>query len=196
MLPPWPGEGGHFVALGALGPLGAAQGLNAGPAMRFPVRIPFVEQLGFELLRMGEGEAEIAVTLSEGLCNSFKVAHGGLTMTLLDAVMAHAARSVGVSLGPARSEDTDTDTGAADLGPGVVTIEMKTSFMRPGEGRLTGRGKLLHRSATLAFCEGSVFAADGALCAHATATFKYLRALPRGRDVLPLQRRPGDSGSD
>ncbi|WP_309626707.1 PaaI family thioesterase [Methylibium sp.] len=184
--------------------------------MRFPVRIPFVEQLGFELLRMGEGEAEIAVTLSEGLCNSFKVAHGGLTMTLLDAVMAHAARSVGVSasparsvgvsvsparsvgvsLGPARSEDTDTDIGAADLGPGVVTIEMKTSFMRPGEGRLTGRGKLLHRSATLAFCEGSVFAADGALCAHATATFKYLRALPRGRDVLPLQRRPGDSGSD
>ncbi len=195
MLPPWPGKG-HFVALGALGPLGAAQGLNAGPAMRFPVRIPFVEQLGFELLRMGEGEVEIAVTLSEGLCNSFKVAHGGLTMTLLDAVMAHAARSVGVSLGPARSEDTDTDTGAADLGPGVVTIEMKTSFMRPGEGRLTGRGKLLHRSATLAFCEGSVFAADGALCAHATATFKYLRALPRGRDVLPLQRRPGDSGSD
>ena len=204
------------MALGALGPLGAAQGLNAGPAMRFPVRIPFVEQLGFELLRMGEGEAEIAVTLSEGLCNSFKVAHGGLTMTLLDAVMAHAARSVGVSAsparsvgvsasparsvgvshGPARSEDTDTDTGAADLGPGVVTIEMKTSFMRPGEGRLTGRGKLLHRSATLAFCEGSVFAADGALCAHATATFKYLRALPRGRDVLPLQRRPGDSGSD
>ncbi len=204
------------MAPGALGPLGAAQGLNAGPAMRFPVRIPFVEQLGFELLRMGEGEAEIAVTLSEGLCNSFKVAHGGLTMTLLDAVMAHAARSVGVSasparsvgvsvsparsvgvsLGPARSEDTDTDTGAADLGPGVVTIEMKTSFMRPGEGRLTGRGKLLHRSATLAFCEGSVFAADGALCAHATATFKYLRALPRGRDVLPLQRRPGDSGSD
>ena len=204
------------MALGALGPLGAAQGLNAGPAMRFPVRIPFVEQLGFELLRMGEGEAEIAVTLSEGLCNSFKVAHGGLTMTLLDAVMAHAARSVGVSasparsvgvsvsparsvgvsLGPARSEDTDTDIGAADLGPGVVTIEMKTSFMRPGEGRLTGRGKLLHRSATLAFCEGSVFAADGALCAHATATFKYLRALPRGRDVLPLQRRPGDSGSD
>ena len=204
------------MAPGALGPLGAAQGLNAGPAMRFPVRIPFVEQLGFELLRMGEGEAEIAVTLSEGLCNSFKVAHGGLTMTLLDAVMAHAARSVGVSasparsvgvsasparnvgvsLGPARSEDTDTDIGAADLGPGVVTIEMKTSFMRPGEGRLTGRGKLLHRSATLAFCEGSVFAADGALCAHATATFKYLRALPRGRDVLPLQRRPGDSGSD
>ncbi len=184
------------MALGALGPLGAAQGLNAGPAMRFPVRIPFVEQLGFELLRMGEGEAEIAVTLSEGLCNSFKVAHGGLTMTLLDAVMAHAARSVGVSASPARSEDTDTDIGAADLGPGVVTIEMKTSFMRPGEGRLTGRGKLLHRSATLAFCEGSVFVADGALCAHATATFKYLRALPRGRDVLPLQQRPGDSGSD
>ena len=50
-------------------------------------------------------------------------------------------------------------------------------------------GKLLHRTATLAFCEGSVFDEDGHLCAHATATFKYLRALPAtGRHAKPLPR--------
>ncbi len=155
--------------------------------MQFPVHIPFVEQLGFELLGIGDGNAEIAVTLRDDLCNSFKVAHGGLTMTLLDVVMAHAARSVN------RSQP--------NFGPGVVTVEMKTSFMCPGLGRLLGRGKLLHRSSSLAFCEGSVYAEDGALCAHATATFMYLRALPTGaRTLQPLQRRdasPFDgSGSD
>lgn len=151
--------------------------------MKFPVHIPFVETLGFELLRMEGGAAEIAVAVRPAQCNSFGVAHGGLTMTLLDVVMAHAARSV--------------NTHTPDFAPGVVTVEMKTSFMRPGEGRLVGQGRLLHRTATLAFCEGSVRGADGGLLAHATGTFKYLRALPKGaRDANPLNRRLDGSGSD
>jgi len=142
--------------------------------MTFPVSIPFVEQLGFELLSMAGGEAELAVDLTGAHLNSWSVAHGGVLMTLLDVAMAHAARSFG------KAED--------NFGPGVVTIEMKTSFMRPGEGRLRAVGKLLHRSTTLAFCEGSVFGDDGKLCAHATATFKYLKALPgRGREIRPLR---------
>jgi uncharacterized protein (TIGR00369 family) len=96
-------------------------------------------------------------------------------MTLLDVAMAHAARSI--------------HREQPGFGPGVVTIEMKTSFMRPGEGELRAVGKLLHHTATLAFCEGSVFGAGGLLCAHATATFKYLRALPgSGRAIKTLQR--------
>lgn len=155
--------------------------------MEFPVHIPFIEHLGFELLGLGDGEAEVAVLLRDDLLNSFKVAHGGLTMTLLDVVMAHAARSVHKEL--------------PNFGPGVVTVEMKTSFMRPGLGRLLARGRLLHRSSSLAFCEGSVYAGDGALAAHATATFMYLRALPTGGGAIqPLQRREGSpfdgSGSD
>ena len=140
--------------------------------MEFPVHIPFVQQLGFELHSVGDGEAELRLTVSEQHLNSWRVAHGGVVMTLLDVAMAHAARSVN------RHE--------ANLGPGVVTVEMKTSFMRPGEGELRAVGKLLHRSTTMAFCEGSVFAADGKLCAHATGTFKYLKALPAGRQLKPL----------
>ncbi|MCX7659213.1 MAG: PaaI family thioesterase [Caldimonas manganoxidans] len=151
--------------------------------MQFPVHIPFVQALGFELVRMTEGQAEILYALREDHCNSFGVAHGGAVMTLLDVVMAHAARSV--------------NDPAAHYGPGVVTLEMKTSFMRPGQGRLRAVGSLLHRTATLAFCEGRVYREDGTLAAQATGTFKYVRALPTGaREVAPLPRRLDGDGSD
>lgn len=147
--------------------------------LKFPVHIPFVEQLGLELHSMGDGQAELRVDLAEGHLNSWEVAHGGVLMTLLDVAMAHAARSVHMQ--------------AEGMGPGVVTVEMKTSFMRPGEGALRALGRLLHRSTTMAFCEGSVLDEQGRLVAHATATFKYLRALPsRGRALKDLQRRAPD----
>ena len=80
-------------------------------------------------------------------------------MALLDVVMATAARSVEASMG-------------------VVTIEMKTSFMRPAKvtagQKLTGLGQLMHRTRSMAFTEGRIFDAEGQLCAHATGTFKYM----------------------
>jgi len=138
--------------------------------MEFSVRIPFVEHLGFRLLRMDGGEAQIAFDPAPDHLNSFDVVHGGASMTLLDVVMAHAARSVQPEMG-------------------CVTIEMKTSFMRAAKGPLTAHGKLLHRTATMAFTEGSVFDAAGKLCSHATGTFKYVPRLPTGPgSVQPLNR--------
>jgi uncharacterized protein (TIGR00369 family) len=134
--------------------------------MKFLVHIPFVEHLGFELLGCEAGHAEIALTLREEHTNSWSVAHGGVTMTLLDVAMAHAARSPNQ---PGHPES-----------PGVVTIEMKTSFLRAGLGRLTARGQLLQRTASLAFTEGSVFDEKGERVAHATGTFKYMKGLPAG----------------
>jgi uncharacterized protein (TIGR00369 family) len=134
--------------------------------VQFPVRIPFTETLGFELLQ-SDGEAtEIAVEVREDLCNSWSVAHGGVTMTLLDVAMAHAARR--------------SDGRPIAESPGVVTVEMKATFMRPGTGRLRGRGTLLHRTASMAFCEARLADGDGELIAHATGTFKYLKGLPAG----------------
>jgi len=130
------------------------------------VSIPFVDMLGFELISFDAGEAQMALTLRDELSNSWGVAHGGVTMTLLDVVMAHAARS------PNQPGVTDTR--------GVVTIEMKTSFMRPGLGRLLAHGRLLQRTVSMAFCEASVRDVEGQLIAHATGTFKYLQGLPAG----------------
>lgn len=134
--------------------------------MEFQIRIPFVEALGFELLRFDNGEAEIAITPRDEHLNSWSVVHGGVTMTLLDVAMAHAARS------PRPDEPRDQR--------GVVTLEMKTSFMRPGLGRLRAQARLLHRTHTLAFCEGSVYDTQDVLVAHATGSFKFVTALPAG----------------
>ena len=132
----------------------------------FTVHIPFVEMLGFELVSFDAGQAEIALTLRDELTNSRDMAHGGVSMTLLDVVMAHAARS------PNQPGQPDTH--------GVVTIEMKTTFMRPGVARLRALGRLIHRTHTMAFCEGTILDHTGAVVAHATGTFKFVKALPGG----------------
>lgn len=136
--------------------------------MKFPVHIPFVELLGFELLRWENDEAEIRFDPGPDHLNSFSVVHGGASMTLLDVAMAHAARS-----------------GMPEMG--AVTIEMKTSFMQAARGPLLAKARVLHRSATMAFTEGQVFDAEGRLCCHATGTFKCIRRLPVGaRGAQPL----------
>ncbi len=152
--------------------------------LQFPVHIPFVEELGLELWAFGDGQAELRVDVAQAHLNSWAVAHGGVLMTMMDVAMAHAARS-GNGQPP-------------DYGPGVATVEMKTSFMRPAEGQLRALARLLHKTATMAFTEASVFNAAGELCAHATATFKYLRALPTGgRHSKALQvAAPHSSGDE
>ncbi|MEZ5645208.1 MAG: PaaI family thioesterase [Burkholderiaceae bacterium] len=135
--------------------------------MKFDVHIPFVAHLGFELQKFGDGEAQIAFDPAPEHENSFNVVHGGATMTLLDVVMAHAARSV-------------------EPGMGCVTIEMKTSFMRAAKGPLVAAGRLMHRTATMAFTEASITDAEGKLCAHATGTFKFVPRLPVGKSTHAL----------
>ncbi len=125
----------------------------------FGADIPFVELLGFTLEKFEGGESVLHFSPRPEHLNSFAVTHGGAMMTFLDVIMATAARSVEPALG-------------------VVTIEMKTTFMRPATapsgGVLVGLGHLLHRSRQMAFTEGKVFDAQGQLCAHATGTFKYV----------------------
>jgi len=143
--------------------------------LHFPLHIPFVEELGLELWRFDGGHAELRVDLREAHLNSWEVAHGGVLMTMLDVAMAMAARSI--------------HQASPDGGPGVATIEMKTSFLRPAEGRLRAEAQLLGKTTTLAFTEGKVFDAAGNLCAYGSGTFKYLRGLPTSnRKAKSLQR--------
>lgn len=125
----------------------------------FGARIPFVDHLGFTLEKFEGGQSELLFAPRPEHFNSFDVTHGGAVMTFLDVIMATAARSV-------------------DPEMGVVTIEMKTTFMRPAKvpagQALVGKGHLQHRTRSMAFTEGSVFDAHGQLCAHATGTFKYV----------------------
>ncbi len=125
----------------------------------FGVEIPFVEHLGFQLKLFDAGFSELHYEPRPEHLNSFAVTHGGALMTLLDVTMAVAARSVQKDMG-------------------AVTIEMKTSFMQPARGKLVGKGHLMHRTASMAFTEGTIFDEAGRACAHATGTFKFVKRLP------------------
>jgi uncharacterized protein (TIGR00369 family) len=128
-------------------------------SLDFGAVIPFVHHLGFTLETFEGGVSALRFAPRAEHCNSFGVTHGGAVMTFLDVIMATAARS-------------------AQPDSGIVTIEMKTSFMRPAPATpgaaLVGRGKLLHRTRSMAFVEGAVFDAEGRLCAQSTGTFKYV----------------------
>lgn len=135
-------------------------------------QIPFARHLGFELTKFEGGESEIVYTAKPEHLNTFDVTHGGACMTLLDIAMAAAARSVSPE-------------------SGVVTIEMKTSFMRPSVGPLHARGRLMHRTATMAFVEATIYDEKEQACAHSTGTFKYVtRRLPTGPASANAQRPP------
>jgi uncharacterized protein (TIGR00369 family) len=129
----------------------------------FGAYIPFVEHLGLEMVCFEDGESELRYTPEPEHLNSFGVTHGGALMTLLDVTLATAARSVDKTLG-------------------IVTVEMKTSFMQPAKGTLTARGKLIHRTRSTAFTEGWIHDAQGQVCAHATGTFRYV---PKAADPSP-----------
>ncbi|SDM41197.1 uncharacterized domain 1-containing protein [Oryzisolibacter propanilivorax] len=126
--------------------------------------VPFFRELGLQLRRMADGQSELFYEVQPRHTNSYAVAHGGVSMTLLDVAMATAARSV-----------------AFDLG--VVTIEMKTSFMQPARGALTAHGRLLHRTRSMAFAEATVHDAEGRLCSQASGTFRYV---PRADSIAPI----------
>ena len=142
----------------------AAPGAAASQAAS---EIPFAKHLGLVVASSLEGASELRFVPRPEHLNSMGVVHGGATMTLLDVTMAVAA-------------------GSAVPGSSVVTVEMKTSFLRALAGPLVCRGRLLHKTSSMAFMEASVHDSHGDRCAHATGTFKYRK---QNRD--PERERAG-----
>ena len=137
----------------------------SGDALR--ERIPFVKELGLELVSGVGGHARVELGVLPRHLNGWGGVHGGVTMTVLDVAMAVAARSL------------EPD------GRGVVTIEMKTSFIQAGppEGRVVATGVCVHRTVGLAFCEAEMRDDQDRIVARASATFKFLRrAAPTTED--------------
>lgn len=143
----------------------------------FGVDIPFVRHLGFVLTQFAAGQSEITYTALAEHLNSYGVTHGGALMTLLDVSMATAARS-----------DVPEQ--------GVVTIEMKTSFMHPAVGPLVARGTLVQRTASLAFTQSTIFDARGRACAGAMGTFKYTKRAPGAAAVASPSSTPASISTD
>jgi uncharacterized protein (TIGR00369 family) len=132
---------------------------------------PFIDSLGVQLISAEDGASEVLLPLKDVHMNTWGIAHGGVTMTLADVSLAMAARSL------------------AGTGIGVVTVEMKVTFMQPGRGELRAFARVLHRSTTMAYCEGEIRDSEGHFVAKALGTFKYMRRLAVGRDIAQQRLR-------
>ena len=117
-------------------------------------RIPFIELIGLETIELKDGVARLALKLRPELMNSFGTAHGGVLMTLLDVALCQAART----------QHPDSQ--------GVMTIDMSTSFLAAGLGRLLAEGRVLKPGRATIFAEAEIRNEDGALVAKSLGTVR------------------------
>ena len=112
----------------------------------------FMHLIGADLTRIEPGRIEAELVLGQQHQHQRGFAHGGLTATMADLAAGFAA----VTLVPD--------------GVGVVTAELKVSYLNPGVGsRLRAIGWVLKAGRRLHFCEAEVWC-DDVLIAKATAT--------------------------
>lgn len=136
-------------------------GVAASGELRPLAQIPFLRHLGALWRDLGPGRAELVLDQQPHHSNSLDMAHGGVVMTLLDVAMARAGSTL-----------ADVSRGERST---LITIEMKTTFMAPAIGKIRAEGKVLRRTASMAFCEADLYDCHGHLAARATGTFKYLK---------------------
>ncbi|NLV22016.1 MAG: PaaI family thioesterase [Syntrophomonadaceae bacterium] len=112
---------------------------------------PYYRLLGINLTLLGPGKAELEVQAEKQHTNPMGMVHGGLIMSIADAAMGNAIRSLGL------------------IG---VTVDCSVSF--PGAARLgekvTARGKVIKAGKNLLFAEATVWAQDRIL-GHSKSTF-------------------------
>jgi acyl-CoA thioesterase len=112
---------------------------------------PFYNLLGLELKSVDSGEVKISVVTDEKHTNPIGLIHGGLIMTMADAAMGNAIRSLGIK---------------------GVTIDCSTAYpaSAPKGTELIATGKVLRAGKTLIFAEALVLAGEK-LIGHSKATF-------------------------
>ena len=112
--------------------------------------------LGFHLTSVSQADKTVEVAFdakAELLLNPMKQIQGGYLCAMLDECMSVACMVA---------------SGMTHVAP---TIEMKTSFFRPGApGVLRGVGRVVKWGRTIAFTEGELYDAEGRLLAKATGT--------------------------
>jgi uncharacterized protein (TIGR00369 family) len=129
--------------------------LAAARKNAFPT-VPFTRLLGVRAEDCEDGRSRLVVDVREDLENLGQMAHGGVILTLLDVAMARAALS------------------KVDFAQAVVTIDLSSSFVQPGRGRLTATGRVSGGGKSICFCEAQVHNEAGQLVARSMGSFKYV----------------------
>lgn len=119
-------------------------------------RVPFMQLLGVRREFSQGGRARLVVDSRPELENLIHAMHGGVVATLVDVVMASAAVS--------RIDFTRT----------AVTLNLNTSYLQPGRGRLTAEGEVVSVADEVVQCQAVVRDEGGRTVARAVGSFRYL----------------------
>lgn len=126
----------------------------------------FMRNLGARLLELAPGRCTIEVAFRDDLTQHHGLFHAGVLTTLADNACGFAA----MSLLPEGGE--------------VLSVEFKTSFLRPGAGLAAiARSEVLKPGRTLSFCRADVHVrtADGGEVLAATMLATMMAAAPAAR---------------
>ena len=119
-------------------------------------QVPFMQLLDMRREFSEGGRARLVIDERAEIGNVIGAIHGGVVITMLDVVMASAAVS--------KLEFTRT----------AVTLNLNTSFIEPGRGRLTADGEVLSHDGSVAWCRAAVTDGRGHVIAQAQGSFRYL----------------------
>jgi uncharacterized protein (TIGR00369 family) len=116
----------------------------------------FTNFIGFAIHTIEAGYIEGTLDLQQHHLQQMEFVHGGVTATLSDIVAGFAAYTL------------------VKKGQGVVTVDLKVSYMNPGQGeKLSAKGFVIKAGSKLFFCESEIYAIKGdksTLIAKASAT--------------------------
>ncbi|MBB1603788.1 PaaI family thioesterase [Variovorax sp. UMC13] len=120
--------------------------------------LPFMALLGVRREFSRDGRARLVVDMRPELLNPTHSMHGGVVATLVDVVMASAAVS------------------RVNFRKTAVTLNLNTSYLQPGHGRLTADGEVLSVDAdgSVVQCQACVTDAEGRVVARSIGSFRYL----------------------
>jgi acyl-CoA thioesterase len=109
--------------------------------------------VGFEVLKMREGVAELRFPYSKTITRRGGIVHGGVVLYTMDSACGMAVMTV-------------------NPGTDQLSLELNVSFLAPlRKGPFTAKGVVIRRGGSTAVAEGEIRDAGGRLCAKSLGTF-------------------------
>lgn len=130
---------------------------------------PYFQLQTMRLIELGWGTSRVEIDLAEKHLQPFRIVHGGVLSTLVDAASFWAIYT------------------QAEEGVGMTTVDINMNFLAPveGRGKAIGLGRSIRLGRTIGLTEARIEDESGRLLAHGTTTVMVLPQLKLGPDELP-----------
>jgi acyl-CoA thioesterase len=113
--------------------------------------------VGYEVVKVGEGSAELRFPFSRAVARRGGMVHGGIVMYSLDNACGIAVMTV-------------------NPGTDQLTMELKVNFLEPlSKGPFVVLGRVVRAGGRVATAEGEVRDAEGKLCAKSLGTWYMVK---------------------